>query len=148
MKINKMTSQGVARPLEQETAARAERPERSFSQDLTFSQEGQYRERMEALLRQISEQGGKLGKVPTYPELKRYKELVKNFIGEAVGRMYELNSQNGWDRQGRQKAYTIVRQVDSLLAGLTEDVRQGQEKQLAILEKQDAIRGLLVDLYL
>jgi len=148
MKINKLNAQGLQRAPEQESVPRAERAGRSFSQDLAFSQDGQYRERMEQLLRQISEQGGKLGQVPTFPELKRYKELVKRFVGEAVGRMYSLSTEQGWDRQGRQKAYTVVRQVDGLLADLTEDVRQGQARSLAILEKQGAIHGLLVDLYL
>jgi uncharacterized protein YaaR (DUF327 family) len=31
---------------------------------------------------------------------------------------------------------------------LTEDVRHGQERQLEIMAKQDAIRGMLVDMYM
>jgi len=58
-----------------------------------------------------------------------------------------VESGAGWDRRGRQKAYTLVKTVDEKLESLTEDVRQGQERQLDILEKLDSIRGMLVDLY-
>ena len=61
--------------------------------------------------------------------------------------MYDVESGTGWDRRGRQKAYTLVRKVDETLESLTEDVRSGQEKQLDILAKMDSIRGMLVDMY-
>ena len=105
------------------------------------------RERLEELLKKIQEQGKKLGQTPTFPELKSYRELVKKFMSEAVGQMYEVDSGTGWDRRGRQKAYTLVKKVDDTLEALTEDVRHGQERQLAVLEKMDSIRGMLVDLY-
>lgn len=40
-----------------------------------------------------------------------------------------------------------MKKIDETLESLTEDVKQGQERQLAILEKMDSIRGMLVDLY-
>ena len=99
------------------------------------------------LLDEITAQGEQLGQVPTYGELKKYRQLVQRFVGEAVGRMYNLQSQTGWDRFGRRKVYTLVKQIDESLSGLTEDVRQGQSQQLEIMGKLDAIRGMLVDLY-
>ena len=62
--------------------------------------------------------------------------------------MYSLHSQSGWDRQGRQKVYTTVKKVDETLASMTEDIRLGQASKLNIVAKQDAIRGMLVDLYM
>ena len=96
----------------------------------------------------IAAQGKRLALVPTFGELKSYRELVREFLGEAVGRMYNLESQSGWDRQGRQKVFTTVKQIDSTLASLTEDVRLGQERQLNIANKLGAIQGMLVDLYM
>jgi uncharacterized protein YaaR (DUF327 family) len=61
--------------------------------------------------------------------------------------MYMLQNRTGWDRRGRQKVYTLVQQIDATLAELTEMVKEGQENQLEILAKLDAIRGMLVDLY-
>lgn len=148
MKINKM---GAASPqpfIEHEVGSRAEKSTSFFAADLRQAEDGQSKERLNALLDEITRQGKRLGQVPTYSELKTYRELVRRFVGEAVGRMYNLHSNTGWDRHGRQKMYTIIRQIDDNLAGLTEDVRQGQERQLEIMAKQDAIRGMLVDLYM
>ena len=105
-------------------------------------------EQMQELLRQIDEQGARLSKTPTYDELKSYRNLVKNFVGEAVSRMYSLHTQSGWDRLGRQKVYTTVRKIDKKMEEMAEKIRLGQADQLSIVASQDAIRGMLVDLYM
>lgn len=148
MKINKLGTANLPVPTERETGSRTEKSTGHFASDLLKQQDGQSRERLNALLEEITRQGRQLGEVPTYSELKKYRELVRNFVGEAVGRMYSLQSQCGWDRHGRQKMYTVIRKVDQTLEELTEDVRFGQERQLQIMAKQDAIRGMLVDLYM
>ena len=105
-------------------------------------------EQMDKLLRQIDEQGARLSKTPTYDELKSYRTLIKNFVGEAVNRMYELRTQSGWDRMGRQKVYTTVRKIDKKLEEMAEKIRLGQAEQLDIVASHEAIRGMLVDLYM
>jgi len=132
---------------EPDSGFKAEKTVGRFAADLLNSQDKQAKDHLNGLLEQITAQGKKLAKVPTFSELKAYKELVRRFVGEAVGNMYQVQSQTGWDRQGRQKVYTIVKQIDSTLAELTEDIRSGQGRELDILAKQDAVRGLLVDLY-
>ena len=148
MKINKLGSGNPMTVLERETSGKPEQTQGHFASNLMKQQDDRYRERLNELMKKIDEQGQRLGQVPTYAELKKYRELVRGFVGEAVGRMYSLQSQAGWNRQGRQKVYTIIRKVDSTLESMTEDVRFGQEKQLDIMAKQDAIRGMLVDLYM
>lgn len=147
MKIGKMGTLNPPLITDRDLNGKSEKTGQSFSADLLKSQDDNYKERLNSLLSQITEQGKRLGQVPTYAELKTYREMVRSFIGEAVGRMYTLQSQAGWDRQGRQKVYTIIKKVDNTLIDLAEDVRQGQAKQLDIMAKQDAIRGMLVDLY-
>ena len=132
---------------ETEPRQRVGSPQQGFAMDMSKEADQQVRQRLEELLGKIEQQGKKLGQTPTFSELKAYRELVKNFMTEAVGRMYDVDSGTGWDRRGRQKAFTLVRRIDAALEALTEDVRQGQERQLAILEKMDSIRGMLVDLY-
>lgn len=147
MKINNMRSSG-ARPIaDRDSTGKTERSESQFAADLLKSQEAMSKEKLGALLEQITAQGKRLGEVPTYSELKAYRELVRSFLGEVVGRAYTLQSQTGWDRQGRQKLYSTIKEIDHQLAGLAEDVRQGQERQLDIMSRLDAIRGMLVDLY-
>jgi len=148
MKINTSGSAPLPTLPERETSARVDKSLGHFASDLLKNQDGQSREKMTALLSAIDSQGKRLGEVPTYSELKKYREVVRQFIGEAVGRMYSLSSQQGWDRSGRQKVYTIIKKVDATLESLSEDVRQGQERQLDILAKHDSLRGMLVDLFM
>jgi len=148
VKINKMGSINPPPLGDTESGVKSGKSNNLFAADLLRNQENYSQERLNSLLEEITKQGAKLGQVPTYSELRTYRELVRTFIGEAVSRMYTRQSQTGWDRQGRQKIYTIIKKVDETLSGLAEDVRHGQERQLDILAKQDAIRGMLVDLYM
>lgn len=148
MKISNLGPAQLPAVSERETGNRTDKSLGHFASDLLKNQDGQSRERMTALLTAIDNQGKKLGEVPTYSELRKYREVVRQFIGEAVGRMYTLQSQQGWDRSGRQKVYTIIKKVDSTLESLSEDVRQGQSRQLDIMAKHDSVRGMLVDLYM
>ncbi len=147
MKINKLGTGGAPLVADRDTAARTERTEELFSGDLARAHSDLSQEKLKELLDKITAQGKRLGEVPTYSELKTYRELVRSFLSETVSRAYTLESQAGWDRQGRQKIYTTVKKIDSELADLAEDVRFGQERQLQIMNRLDAIRGMLVDLY-
>ena len=118
-----------------------------FSTELEDQQSSMSREQLEELLKKIDEQGARLTNTPTYDELKEYRSLVKEFVGEAVSRMYSLHTSAGWDRMGRQKVYTTVRKIDRELENMAEDIRLGQADALSIVASQDAIRGMLVDLY-
>lgn len=148
MKINKMGTPNPTMPMEMGAGGKVEKGSDPFALNLAKSQDSQAKERLAELFEAIHEQGKRLTLVPTFSELKGYRELVREFLGEAVGRMYNLQSQSGWDRHGRQKIFTTIKQIDDTLAGLTEDVRVGQERQLNIMQKLDAIRGMLVDLYM
>ena len=122
--------------------------ESDFAMELHDEQAGMSMEEMEKLLKKIDEQAARLGKTPTYDELKEYRTLIKNFVSEAVSRMYELHTQAGWDRMGRQKVYTTVRKIDKKLEEMAEKIRIGQAEQLDVVASHDAIRGMLVDLYM
>ena len=125
-----------------------EEADTSFSAELTDQRGNMTREELEALLKKIDEQGAKLTKTPTYDELRAYRSLVQEFVNEAVANMYELHTSAGWDRMGRQKVYTTVRKIDKKLEEMAEKIRLGQAKRLDILASHDAIRGMLLDLYL
>ena len=147
LRIDKNQSRAQSVSSDSEPRHKVESSQRGFAVDLSKESDQQTRQRLEELLGKIQEQGKRLGQIPTFSELKAYRELVKKFMSEAVGQMYDVESGSGWDRRGRQKAYTLVKTIDEKLEALTEDVRQGQERQLAILEKLVSIRGMLVDLY-
>lgn len=148
LRINNKTSSQTPVPVtDAEPRQKVDSTPRQFSVDLSKESDQQTRQHLEELLEKIQKQGKRLGQTPTYSELRAYRELVKKFMAEAVGQMYDVESGSGWDRRGRQKNFTLVKKVDETLEALTEDVKLGQERQLAILEKMDAIRGMLVDMY-
>ena len=121
----------------------------SFETELMEQQsEGVSHEEMEAMLKKIDEQAARLSRTPTYDELKEYRTLIKNFVGAAVSNMYEVHTSAGWDRMGRQRVYTTVRKIDRKLEDMAERIRLGQSDQLDVIAAHDAIRGMLVDLYL
>ncbi|MBR4641461.1 MAG: YaaR family protein [Selenomonadaceae bacterium] len=121
----------------------------SFETELMEQQsEGVSHEEMEAMLKKIDEQAARLSRTPTYDELKEYRTLIKNFVGAAVSNMYEVHTSAGWDRMGRQRVYTTVRKIDRKLEDMAERIRLGQSDQLDVIAAHDAIRGMLVDLYM
>jgi len=134
--------------MDHESGGHVQSSNTDFSAELSNQQGSMSKEQLEQLLKKIDEQGARLTKTPTYDELKEYRDLVKTFVGEAVSRMYALHTQAGWDRLGRQKVYTTVRKIDEKLEGMAEKIRLGQADQLSIIAGQDAIRGMLVDLYM
>lgn len=148
LKVDSRTTQETTFPRIVERDDRVEGGDTEFSRELLEQEDGLSMEQMDKLLKQIDEQGARLSKTPTYDELKSYRTLIKNFVGEAVNRMYELHSQAGWDRMGRQKVYTTVRRIDKKLEEMAEKIRLGQADQLSIVASHDAIRGMLVDLYM
>ena len=123
--------------------------ELSFETELMEQQsEGVSHEEMEAMLKKIDEQATRLTRTPTYEELKEYRTLIKNFIGAAVSNMYEVHTSAGWDRMGRQRVYTTVRKIDRKLEDMAERIRLGQSDQLDVIAAHDAIRGMLVDIFM
>jgi uncharacterized protein YaaR (DUF327 family) len=147
MKVNKFGLSNQPILSDRDLSSKTEKTGDYFASDLLKSQEKQSDERLQKLLADIDESGRRLSQMPTYSELKSYREHIRKFIGEAVSRMYTLESRAGWDRHGRQKMYTTIRQIDEKLAEMAEDVRSGQDRQLSIMAKHDAVRGMLVDLY-
>lgn len=123
--------------------------ELSFETELMEQQsEGVSHEEMEEMLKKIDEQAARLSKTPTYEELKAYRTLIKNFVGAAVSNMYEVHTSAGWDRMGRQRVYTTVRKIDRKLEDMAERIRLGQSAQLDVIAAHDAIRGMLVDIFM
>ena len=123
--------------------------ELSFETELAEQQsEGVSHEEMDAMLKKIDEQAARLSRTPTYEELKEYRTLIKNFVSAAVSNMYEVHTSAGWDRMGRQRVYTTVRKIDRKLEEMAEKIRLGQSEQLDVVAAHDAIRGMLVDIYM
>lgn len=149
VKINSTTMSSSPFELLRGTSEHPHDKELSFETELMEQQsEGVSHEEMEKMLKKIDEQAARLTRTPTYEELKAYRTLIKNFVGAAVSNMYEVHTSAGWDRMGRQRVYTTVRKIDRKLEEMAERIRLGQSDQLDVIAAHDAIRGMLVDLYM
>ncbi|MDD6598712.1 YaaR family protein [Anaerovibrio sp.] len=148
MKIDGLGARPAMTARGPEAGHRAASLDSDFASELEDQQGNMTREQLQQMLEEIDAQGQKLTNTPTYDELKSYRSLIKNFVGTVVAQMYAVNTQAGWDRMGRQKVYTTVRKIDRELENMAEKIRLGQTKQLDIVASHDAIRGMLVDLYM
>lgn len=107
-------------------------------------------EKCEEVLRQlvdkITEQGKKLGKKIDVRELKIYKKLISEFLGEATGNSRRFSKQSFLDRRGRHRTYSIVKNINGELELLTEEVLKVEKDNIGILKRLEDIRGMILDI--
>ena len=109
-------------------------------------EEAELGERLNSLMTQITEQGEKITRHMDIGDMRRYRELVKDFMNEVVNRSHEFSRENFLDRRGRHRVYGIVRLVDKNLDDLAVELIKDEKDNLAILSKVGEIRGLLIDI--
>lgn len=109
-------------------------------------QEKELQEKLNGLMKEISEQGDKISKHMDIKDMKRYRTLVKEFMNEVVNRSHEFSRENFLDRRGRHRVYGIVRLVDENLDELAKELMNDEKDHLNILSKIDEIKGLLLDI--
>jgi hypothetical protein len=122
--------------------APAPAPTVAFASTMQATQNKVAQDTMVAFLAEIDEQGKRLLKSPIRGEVERYRALVGKFIKEATAQMTELDRRT--DR--RNRAFTLIKEIDKKLAELTQLLVDGQAKQLDVLAKLQEIHGMLVDL--
>lgn len=120
--------------------------ETSFQSHMKRAESSNAEERIRELVGLISEQGEKLAQKVDIRELKKYKQLISQFMDEAVANSHEFTKRNILDRRGRHKVYAIVRKVDEELGKLTSDILSDEKDNIKILQRLDDIRGLILDL--
>lgn len=119
----------------------------SFKFTLVSHIEDQYLQaRLNFMLDEISAQGKKLGKHMDVRDMKRYRELIREFINEIVSRSHKFTRENFLDRKGRHRVYTMVKLINKELDELAMELIKDEKDHILILNKIDEIRGLLIDI--
>jgi uncharacterized protein YaaR (DUF327 family) len=113
----------------------------SYSKELT-------QDRLHQLLQKIDQQGTQLSEKPTFNELRKYKDLVKEFMGEVTKNGMGLYQTESWDPYGGNKTLKTVQVLDRKLMELTDHVLNQQDAGLSLLERIGEIKGLLINLYI
>ena len=103
-------------------------------------------DRLTNLISEITVAGKRLSEHMDIGDLKRYRGLVGEFINEVVTNSHEFSRENFLDRRGRHRVYGIVRLVNRELDELAQDLLKNEKNQIAILDRVDQIRGLLLDI--
>ena len=109
-------------------------------------EEAGVQERVTALMNEITEQGKKISKHTDVRDMRRYRQLVKEFINEVVYRSHEFSRENFLDKRGRHRVYGIIRLVDENLDKLAGELLKDEKDNISILNLVGEIRGLLLDI--
>lgn len=144
MEVNKVGKIGLD-PLKSKQEAPAESV--TFTEFISEKRSQLNVDKLNKLVQGIEDQGVKLSKSCTIEDLRKYKQLVKEFMQDAVKHGLELEERRGFNRRGRSKVYKIVNEVDKKLLDLTDAVVKKQEKGLQVLNLVGEIKGLLVNIY-
>ncbi len=142
MRINQLTGQA---PVEAQT--QTAKSDDSFKFTLvSHIENNELQEKLSNLMKDIEEQGNKIAKHMDIRDMKRYRNLVKEFMNEVAANSHAFSRENFLDRRGRHRVYGIVKEVDKSLDDLAQELLKDEKDNLAILNKIDDIRGMLLDI--
>ncbi len=119
-----------------------------FAQTMKETEADRKKQVCERLLGKIDVLSAELKKKATPDGIKRYRDLIVNFMKEALNQSYSVGEEYHWDREGNRKAMVKVNQINQALEELMTDVMEKEKDHIDLVAKFDQIRGLLVDLYL
>lgn len=112
----------------------------TYSKELT-------KDHLQQILQEVDQQGKRLSENPTFTELRKYKDLVKRFMGEVTKNGVGLYQTESWDPYGGNKTLKTIQVLDRKLMELTDHVINQQNAGLSILDRIGEIKGLLINLY-
>lgn len=142
MKINQLTGAASIDAQKQPT-----KTDDSFKFTLvSHIENSELQEKLSGLMKDIEEQGSKIAKHMDIRDMKRYRNLVKEFMNEVTANSHTFSRENFLDRRGRHRVYGIVKEVDKSLDDLAQELLKDEKDNLAILNKIDDIRGMLLDI--
>ena len=119
----------------------------SFKSELTGINQRNAYQKLCDISDAVTRQGAILSKRADIAELKRYKEMVSEFMYEAVKYSYDFDKENTMDARGRHRIYATIKKVNTKLDDLTAELLSEQSDNLNIMASIDEVRGLLLDLF-
>ena len=138
----------VEQALQVEPSRQVEQADGTFKFTLAGKIEEQMlQERLNMLMDDITLQGKKIAKHMDVRDMKRYRELIKQFMNEIVSRSHKFSRENFLDRRGRHRVYGIIRKIDENLDALAEELVADEQDHLSILGRIGEIEGLLLDIF-
>lgn len=129
------------------TSSKAQVKDDSFKFTLVSNiEEKDLQSKLSSLLDDITKQGEKIAEHMDIRDMRKYRSTIKEFLNEVVNRSHEFSRENFLDRRGRHRVYGIVKKVDENLDSLASELIKDEKDHIAILDRVDDIRGLLLDI--
>lgn len=113
---------------------------------LSKIEEDELQAKLNSMIKDINIQGDKIAKHMDIKDMKKYRELIKNFMNEVVTHSHKFSRENFLDKRGRHRVYGIVKLIDKNVDELAQELLKEEKNHLNILGKIDEIKGLLLDL--
>ena len=128
-------------------ASSAQAADGSFKFMLASSiEEAELQTKINNLMDSITKQGDLLAKHMDIRDMRKYRELVKDFLNEVVYRSHKFSRENFLDRRGRHRVYGLIKLIDANLDEIAQELMKDEKDHLSILGKIGEIRGLLLDI--
>lgn len=102
--------------------------------------------KVDSLLSDITFQGNRLAQHMDIRDMKKYRELIREFMNEVVYRSHKFSRENFLDRKGRHRVYGLIKLIDANLDELAQELVKDEKDHITILSKIGEIRGLLLDI--
>ncbi len=110
-------------------------------------EEHELQARLTLMMEDITQQGKRLAKHMDVRDMRRYRQLIKDFMNEIVSRSHKFSRENFLDKRGRHRVYGMVKLIDETLDELATELIKDEKDHLTILSKIDEIRGMLLDIF-
>lgn len=102
--------------------------------------------RLNLMMEDITQQGKKIAKHMDVRDMRKYRQLIKNFMNEIINHSHKFSRENFLDRRGRHRVYGMIKLIDETLDELAQELIKDEKDHILILSKIDEIRGLLLDI--
>lgn len=103
--------------------------------------------KVDTLLSDITAQGERIARHMDIRDMRKYRELIREFMNEVVFRSHKFSRENFLDRRGRHRVYGIIKLIDANLDELAQELVKDEKDHITILNKIGEIRGLLLDIF-
>lgn len=112
---------------------------------LSHIDESQLQETLTRMIEDITAQGDKISKHMDIRDVRVYRNMISEFLGEVVANSHKFSRDNFLDRRGRHRVYGMVRVVNEKVDELARELIRAEANHLDILDKIGEIEGLLLD---
>ncbi|MGB3259925.1 YaaR family protein [Paenisporosarcina sp.] len=120
----------------------------SFANVIKKSQSKLQMDSLNQLMTRVDAQGQKLANQRTLENLRDYKNIVKQFIGETLSYGLQLSDKQSFNPSGGMKNHQLIEVIDKKLIEIHDEVLNNEKEGFDILQLVGEIKGLLINLYM